>query len=231
MFPRSKNNRVEYVYLGLHCFSRSRKVGINVNHSKMPVIRLATNQKIATKNKPNQALPQLSSRQRRVPQWNKESHSPDPLHEQYQEAIQTEKDAEMMHAFYIGVYSALLAMGQHWHDEGARLHISFAEKRIFARERDRILQALETAEADFKTSEALLQEKKADTQRRELGLRARGLGPCLCSGSSLSRIGGASPGGDDNCREEARTPLSRLEQERAGCEDRCAELDDIGESY
>ena len=92
-------------------------------------------------------------------------HSPPTALTKLEAAIRTSREAEMLHAYDVGVCAALQSMEEHWTQLTASRHVSNSEKRIFRREAERLRQLLVDAEREMLASAERLARKEEDEQR------------------------------------------------------------------
>ena len=81
------------------------------------------------------------------------------------DAVRTARDAEMIHAYDIGVCAALESMIKYWSTRSARRHVSSSEKRIFRREAQRLQELMEDAKKELETSQRDLATWKKEEDR------------------------------------------------------------------
>ncbi|KAK0615622.1 hypothetical protein B0T17DRAFT_619256 [Bombardia bombarda] len=80
-------------------------------------------------------------------------------------AITTVREAETLHAYDVGVCAALQSMTEYWNQRANESHVSNAEKRIFRREAQRVMELMQNAEQEMLASNSLLAKKQKKEQR------------------------------------------------------------------
>ncbi|KAK3375838.1 hypothetical protein B0T24DRAFT_718337 [Lasiosphaeria ovina] len=93
-------------------------------------------------------------------------------------ATKSSHDAELLHAYNVGVNAALHSMAEYWAQRARELHLSSSEKRIFEREAQRVAELVVDAERETMESNDRFVQKQRDEQRLrdELGVGGARLG-------------------------------------------------------
>ena len=82
-----------------------------------------------------------------------------------QEVSKSAREAEMLHAYDVGVQAALLSMQTYWASKARELHISNPERRIFKRENERLSDLLKDTAKVMLASDQRLAAKQALERR------------------------------------------------------------------
>ncbi|KAK0709309.1 hypothetical protein B0T26DRAFT_805055 [Lasiosphaeria miniovina] len=98
--------------------------------------------------------------------------------ERLAKATQSLHDAELLHAYDVGVNAALHSMAEYWAQRARELHVSSSEKRIFEREAQRVAELVVDAEREtMKSNDRLVQSRRNEQRLRgELGVGGAPLG-------------------------------------------------------